>query len=63
MYYLFSPSQVGPSDKINIWHKDTSFGILRVAGKQAGSKFKGKIILQVCFREFITFYLKQFPAQ
>lgn len=49
MYYLFSPSQVGPSDKINIWHKDTSFGILRVAGKQAGSKFKGKLSYKSAF--------------
>lgn len=51
MYYLFPPSQVGPSDTINILHKDTSFGILRVAGKQTGSKFKGKLS---CKSAFIT---------
>lgn len=49
MYYLFSPSQVGPSDTINILHRDSSFGILRVAGKQTGSKFKGKLFYKSAF--------------
>lgn len=49
MYHLFSPSQGGPSDTINILHKDSSFGILRVAGKQTGSQSKGKLSYKSAF--------------
>lgn len=49
MYYLFSPSQVGPSDTINILHKGSSFGILGVVGKQTGSKFNGKLSYNSAF--------------